>query len=158
MNKTIYLFTDGSVNTQTKVGVGGYLVCEPSDLESKTKPQVHLREFQNTSSTKLELQTFLWAINSCKFNNQEIIAFSDSQNLIGLDSRKEKLYRNDFKSGSDKPLKNADLYREYFNITEGLNIKLLKLKGHSKTSLKNEFDQLFKLVDRATRKALRDLS
>lgn len=153
---TVYLFTDGSVNTTTKVGVGGYLICiEISQIFQES--DVVLKTFQHTSSTKLELQTFLWAIKQIKPEGKKIIAFSDSQNLISLVGRREKLLKNNFKSSSGKLLNNAEIYQEFFNITKGLNIEFVKLKGHSKMESKSDFDKIFKLVDKATRKALRSL-
>ena len=61
MNKTkpqIYLFTDGSVNPQAGIGFGAYLLLEKKEflcveLENKIK----IKKFDNTSSTKLELET-----------------------------------------------------------------------------------------------------
>ena len=80
---TVYLFTDGSVNTTTKIGVGGYLIC--SEISNNLlESDVVLKTFQNTSSTKLELQTFLWAIRQVNHERKNVIAFSDSQNLISL--------------------------------------------------------------------------
>lgn len=153
---TVYLFTDGSVNTTTKVGVGGYLIC--SEISHNIQESdVVLKTFQNTSSTKLELQTFLWAIQEINSDDKQITAFSDSQNLITLFDRKEKLIKNNFKSSSGKLLNNADLYQEFYNITKGLNIEFVKLKGHSKMEFKSDFDKVFKLVDKATRRALRSL-
>lgn len=153
---TVSLFTDGSVNTAKKVGVGGYLICSEINYNLQ-ESDVVLKTFQNTSSTKLELQTFLWAIQEINSDDKQITAFSDSQNLITLFDRKEKLIKNNFKSSSGKLLNNADLYQEFYNITKGLNIEFVKLKGHSKMEFKSDFDKVFKLVDKATRRALRSL-
>ena len=153
---TVYLFTDGSVNTTTKIGVGGYLIC--SEISNNLlESDVVLKTLQNTSSTKLELQTFLWAIRQVNHERKNVIAFSDSQNLISLIDRKEKLIKNNFKSSTWKLLNNAELYQEFYNITKGLNIEFVKLKGHSKMEFKSDFDKVFKLVDKATRRALRSL-
>jgi hypothetical protein len=38
-----------------------------------------------------------------------------------------------------------------------LDCEFIKVKGHKKTSVKDEIDEVFTLVDRATRKTLRDI-
>ena len=38
-----------------------------------------------------------------------------------------------------------------------LDCEFIKVKGHKKTAIKNEIDEIFTLVDRATRKALREV-
>ena len=63
-NRRLYIFTDGSVNTRSKVGYGAYLVI--SDLETPVgslKDSVNVKRFEQTSSTKLELQVLLWSLS-----------------------------------------------------------------------------------------------
>lgn len=70
----MHLFTDGSVNTQLKVGYGAYLLVSNSVLSDSVpfnrdmpldslKERVYLKRFEQTSSTLLELQTMLWALS-----------------------------------------------------------------------------------------------
>ena len=60
----IYLFTDGSVNPQSGIGFGAYLLLEDIKTSSfKAEDKIKIKKFENTSSTKLELETFLWALN-----------------------------------------------------------------------------------------------
>lgn len=61
--KKIKLFIDGSCNPQKKLGIGSYLLLEDKtyDLE-ELKSKVISKEFSDTSSTKLELQTFIFSI------------------------------------------------------------------------------------------------
>ena len=57
----LQLYTDGSVNTQLKVGYGAYLLVSELTMSTDTlKEQVKIKRFEQTSSTKLELQTLLW--------------------------------------------------------------------------------------------------
>ena len=64
------LFTDVSFNTGHKFGIGTYLfiplsfVREKNDRISRKDIAVRLktRKFENTSSTRLEIQTILWAL------------------------------------------------------------------------------------------------
>jgi len=60
----LMLFTDGSVNTKLKIGYGAYLIVTEDELSTESlKTQVNIKRFENTSSTKLELETLLWALN-----------------------------------------------------------------------------------------------
>jgi len=58
----IYLFTDGSVNPQSKIGFGAYLFLNKLEFFSlELEKKIKIQKFVNTSSTKLELETLLWA-------------------------------------------------------------------------------------------------
>jgi ribonuclease HI len=56
-----YLFTDGSADTINKVGVGAYLLLS-SLIDSPKQEVVKTKKFKNTSSTKLEIETLIWAL------------------------------------------------------------------------------------------------
>ena len=59
-----HIFIDGSVNNQLKIGYGAYLVVSElgAAIES-LKDTVRVKRFEHTNSTKLELQTLLWALS-----------------------------------------------------------------------------------------------
>ncbi|MEN8116093.1 MAG: RNase H family protein [Bacteroidota bacterium] len=155
MNKLI-LFTDGSVDTQSKIGFGAYLFVEK--LESSIellKKRVKVKRFENTSSTKLELQILLWALKEISEPMQKVTVYSDSQNIIGLPGRRARFEQNDYRSKKNEHLKNYKLYREFYQITDKLNIDLVKVNGHQPSYRKDEIDKIFTIVDRASRNALR---
>ena len=159
MNKTksqINLFTDGSVNPQSGIGFGAYLLLEEKEffcdaLEQKIK----IKKFDNTSSTKLELETLLWALDDESLVNIKIVVYTDCQNIIGLNGRRERFEKNDYMTGKGKLIKNHELYKDFFKRMDILDCELIKVKGHKKTSVKKRKDEIFTLVDRATRQALR---
>lgn len=155
--KKIKLFTDSSVNPQEKIGFGAYLIIlDENKSIDNLKKDIKIKRFENTSSTKLELQTLLWALNEIIDENIIIEVYTDCQNIIGLQDRKEKLYKNNFHSSAGKIMNNHELYKDFFEKTDKLNIILIKVKGHKKNSLKNEIDTIFNLVDKASRNALRN--
>ncbi len=79
------LFTDGSVDTQSDIGYGAYLVVSEHGLSLDTlRTRVKVRRFENTSSTKLELQTLLWALSDIHTLGSRVIVYTDSQNIMGL--------------------------------------------------------------------------
>ena len=136
--KKIKLFTDSSVNPQEKIGFGAYLLLEENEISfEEMKKNIKIKRFENTSSTKLELQTLLWSLEEI---NENIIieVYTDCQNIIGLQDRREKLEKNNFHSSSGKLMNNHELYKEFFEKIDELNLTFIKVKGHKKNSLKDE--------------------
>lgn len=152
----IMLFTDGSVDVKTGIGYGAYLVVTNADVPPEdVKKQVQLRRFENTSSTRLELETLLWALSHISAREVTIEIYTDSQNIIRLPDRRKRLEQGDYHSKNNRLIKNQDLYREFFRITDLLNYKLIKATGHQPSHHKDAVHRLFALVDKASRKALR---
>ena len=155
--KNHILFTDGSVHTQSGVGYGAYLVLsEPLSDHEKPASFIHTRKFDQASSSRLELQTMLWALKEIAGNEGKMIVYTDSQTIIGLTDRRARLEQKEFRSSKGIPLKNADLYREFYKLTDHLECEFVKVKGHKPGKSKDEIDRLFAMVDKAARKALRD--
>lgn len=164
MDKTmlhLQVFTDGSVNTQSKVGYGAYLVVsEQSASIGSLKDTVKVKRFEDTNSTKLELQTLLWAVKEtvALVNGREftLTVYTDSQNIIGLPDRRARIEQNNYLSSKNKLLNNHELYQEFYRLISSLKFDLVKVLGHQPSSKKGEIDRLFSLVDQASRRALRE--
>ena len=156
------LFTDGSVNTSSRVGYGAYLIVtnlHTTTLEA-SKNSIQLKRFASTSSTKLELETLLWALSKVMpqliKSNNELKLYTDSQNITGLLGRRETLEQNNYYSRNNKRLANYRLYKKFFALSGQLNIEIVKVQGHKASNQKNEIDQYFALVDRAARRAMKE--
>ena len=154
----IKLFTDSSVNPQEKIGFGSFLLLNNDETKAfeDLKKDIKLKRFENTSSTKLELQTLLWALDEIEDKNIIIEIYTDCQNIIGLENRRDKLEKNHFYSTSGKLMNNHELYKNFYEKLDKLNLTFIKVKGHKKNSLKDEIDEIFNLVDKASRNALRE--
>ncbi len=153
------LFTDGSVNTRSHVGYGAYLVVSDRNLSlDALAAQVKVKRFEQTSSVKLELQTLLWALGEVSAAGVHVTVYTDSQNILGLPGRRERIEKNHYRSQKNRLLNNAELYREFFKMTDRRVCKFVKVRGHLGADQKNDIDRLFALVDRASRKALREES
>ncbi|MFT6207782.1 MAG: ribonuclease HI [Colwellia sp.] len=157
----LQVFTDGSVNTQLKVGYGAYLVVSDQNVYSDIhKDRVKIKRFEQTSSTKLELQTLLWALDETialvDGSNIKLTLYTDSQNIIGLPGRRIALEQKHYFSSKNKRLNHFELYQEFYRITSGIKCQFVKVVGHQVSSNKNEIDRLFGLVDKGSRRALRD--
>lgn len=150
------LFTDGSVNTRTHIGFGAYLVVAEGELSSdELKSRVKVKGFEHTSSTKLELQSLLWALSDIQMSGRKVTVYTDSQNIISLEGRRARLEENDYRSKNNKRLNNYELYRDFFKMTDKLDCEFIKVRGHRVSNQKDDIDRLFTLVDRAARNALR---
>ena len=150
------LFTDGSVNTHSKIGYGAYLAVSERGLSlDSLRLRVKVRRFEHTSSTKLELQTLLWALGDIQALRSRVIVYTDSQNIIGLQGRRDRLEQNDYRSKKNRRLNNYKLYQEFYRMTDQLDCEFVKVRGHQVSNQKDDIDRLFTLVDRASRNALR---
>ena len=157
MMNIIKLFTDGSVNTRTKIGYGAYLAVRDDQRSlSDLKTDIKVKRFENTSSTKLELQTLLWALNEIPIHNCKVKIYTDSQNIIGLPGRRKRLEKNNYYSNKNRRLNNFELYQEFYRIIDQLDCEFIKVKGHKASKYKNKIEDIFTLVDRASRNAQRE--
>ena len=154
---TFFLFTDASVDPQTNVGYGAYLLLAEYELEAPlSKHEVKIKRFKDTTSSKLELQTLLWALSEIKFKKRKIVIFTDCQNIISLQDRREKIVKNSYMTKKNELLRNHELYKKFYTLVARNECDFVKVKGHKKTQEKDFVDNLFTLVDRASREALRD--
>lgn len=155
----LMLFIDGSVNPLSKVGYGAYLAVFDPDLSlDSLRTGVKVKQFNNTSSTKLELQTLLWALSDIQAFVSRVIVYTDSQNILGLHRRRNWFEQNDYRSKKNNLLNNHEVYQEFYRITDKLDFELVKVSGHRVSKQKDNIDRLFTLVDKASRNALRLMS
>jgi len=153
----LILFTDGSVNPESNIGYGAYLaVPEGTQASDVQKSCVKVKRFERTSSTKLELQTLLWALSDVPAQGVKVMVYTDSQNIMGLPGRREKFEHNDYRSKKNRHIRNFKLYQEFYEIMDQLDCEFVKVRGHTSRNQKNAVEKLFTFVDRASRSALRN--
>ena len=153
----LILLTDGSVNTQSNIGYGAYLAVSERGLSlDSLRTRVKVRRFEHTSSTKLELQTLLWALSDIQALGGKVVVYTDSQNIMGLQRRRDRFEQNDYRSKKNKRLNHYELYQEFYRMIDQLDCELVKVRGHQASNQKDDIDRLFTLVDRASRIALRE--
>jgi ribonuclease HI len=103
------------------------------------------------------MQTLLWALNDIYKLGRKVTIYTDSQNIIGLLGRRNSLEKNDFSSKNHKLLDNHQLYKEFYRLIDNIDCNFMQVKGHQKSTQKNDIVKLFTLVDRASRNALRNM-
>ncbi len=152
----LMLFTDGSVNIQTNIGYGVYLAVSERGLPLETlRTRVKVRRFEHTSSTKLELETLLWALSDIQAWEGRVIVYTDSQNIMGLQGRRDGFELNNYRSKKKKLLNNYKLYQQFYTLTDKKDFEFVKVSGHRLSTQKDDIDRIFTIVDRASRNALR---
>ena len=123
----LILLTDGSVNAQSKIGYGAYLAVSERGLSlDSLRTRVKVRRFE----------------------------YTDSQNIMGLQVRRDRFEQNNYRSKRNKRFNNYDLYQEFYKMIDLLDCELVKVRGHQVSNHKDDIDRLFTLVDRASRNAL----
>lgn len=163
--KDLALFTDVSVSPGLKLGVGAYVMVPASLLEASSgvigKPditgQIKVQRFEDTSSTRLELQTVLWALTENRNGlHGSLTIYSDSQCVSGLLKRKPRLIAEGFLSKkTNRQLGNASLYRTFYELHDELNFHVVKVEGHSRSRSPDTAHRIFSFVDKEARKALK---
>lgn len=162
------LFTDVSINPQRRSGVGAYLLVPASYVElaphdidrAAVSAAIRFKRFTDTSSTKLEVQTVLWALENFRAEAEcsapaRLRVFTDSQCVVGLRARRAGLEANNFRSRrSGLLLANTALYRAFFQACDELGVEVIKVAGHSRACTRDTVQQIFSYVDKEVRRAL----
>jgi len=156
MKQKQFLFTDGSVNPKENIGFGAYLHVKENDVyDESVKQNIKVKKFNDTSSTKLELETLLWALDEINLADDELIVFTDCQNILGLSARRERFEKNDYLTSKNKKIANHELYKKFYETIDTIKCQFIKVKGHKPKNGKDHIDKFFTLVDKASRNALR---
>ena len=150
LSHDIEIYTDGSCHTQLKIGAWAAII-----IVNNKKEILKGKEFETTHN-RMEL---LAVINSIKhvlanFSNFNLLKiYSDSQYVVNLNNRKEKLLTNKFITKKGKELNNIDLLAELISFMEMPNIKFIKVKAHQKQT---EVENINIEVDIIVRQIVRD--
>ena len=132
---TIQIYTDGSCHTQLKIGGWAALIFFNEKSEQLTGHET------DTTHNRMELLAVLKALDFVEKNNKifsEIEIFSDSQYVVRILERKEKLARNQFLTKAGKPIRNVDLVKLLIEYLDRLPFHFIKVKAHQKKNGKGQ--------------------
>jgi len=102
----------------------------------------------------------LWALedyrNALKVPGlRKLHVYSDSQCIAGLLRRRPKLEVNGFHcKKTNRLLKNAFLYRKFYDFYDELCFEVIKVAGHTRSCSRDTVHRIFSLVDKQVRKEL----
>ena len=110
------------MNAQSNIGYGAYLAVFERGLSlNSLRTHVKVRRFEHTSSAKLELQTLLWALSDIQASGSRVIVYTDSQNIMGLQERRDRFEQNEYRSKKNKRLNHYELYQEFYRMIDQLD-------------------------------------
>ena len=144
------IFTDGSCHTQNRIGAWAAIIFIGEEKIVLTGNAA------DTTHNRMELTAVIKAIefihiNHPPFTNIKIV--SDSQYVIGLTVRKEKLSSLGFTNKKGAAIQNADLVIALLECCEKMNIEFVKIKAHQK---KNEVVNYNIEADKLSRAIVRE--
>jgi ribonuclease HI len=145
----IEIYSDGSCHTQLEIGAWAAIVFINDE-------KIILKDSEvNTTHNRMEM---LGVIKAIEYGIKKVIGlrlfavFSDSQYVIRIRERKERLQQNNFITNKGTPIQNVDLVKRLIELIETEEIKFIKVKAHSR----KEGDPVNREVDILVRELLRE--
>ncbi len=147
----IQIFTDGSCHTQKRVG-GWAAILFFENQQIEIKGHVY-----DTTHNAMEILAVLKALdylekNEIGFSKIEII--SDSQYVVRIIERKEKLQLANFLTKKNTPIRNVDLVKKLISKIETMPLAFFKIKAHQKKTKKINYNRV---VDKLAREEVRKI-
>ncbi|MGQ3685659.1 MAG: ribonuclease HI [Candidatus Loosdrechtia sp.] len=170
----VTILIDSSFDPERRLGVSGFL-CIPycpdeilvnSEIVGKlySPDLMKTRIVENTTNTRLELQTLIWALESLRLDNWNtpyretgfITVYTDCRTAVDLLSRRKRLESDNYRSKSKgTTLVNADIYRNIFTLHDELSPEIVWVKGHTLKRDRTGIRKIFSEIDRQVRNLLR---
>lgn len=144
----IIIYTDGSCDPFQQIGGWAAIILYKGEkiiLQGKASA---------TSHQRMELEAVIRAIQYLETNNilsNSVTIYSDSQYVVGIAVRKEKLKRSEFRTKSNSFIPNVDLIATLIRYLDSCPIEFIKVKAHQKM----EGENLNRTVDKLARKIVR---
>ena|ERR1700686_63106 len=123
------IYTDGSCQTQSREGAWVAIILIGGD---KT---VLSGQVPNTTHNRMELLAVREALCYLETNNsslRKLKIFADSQYVIGISDRKNKLEASGYSTKKGSPIQNLDLVLDLLKLSASFSIDWIKIKAHQK--------------------------
>jgi ribonuclease HI len=129
----IYLYTDGA--SSGNPGPGGFCAI----LQQGQHEKVIAKGFRKTTNNRMELLAVIEGLKALKRKGLEVTIVSDSKYVVDTIEKGwlKNWMRTDFKGK-----KNKDLWLDYFQVSQGQQIKMQWIKGHANHPQNTRCDQL----------------
>lgn len=130
----ILLYTDGA--SRGNPGPGGYGALLIWGHHRKELSQ----GYRLTTNNRMELLGVIAGLQAIKKNSLPITVYSDSQYIVNSVEKGwlKNWIKTDFKGGK----KNADLWKQYYQLAQNFSIKFVWVKGHADNPYNNRCDEL----------------
>jgi ribonuclease HI len=148
-NTAITIYTDGSCHTQHRIGGWASLLFIGEEKIVLSGTDV------DTTHNRMELTAVIKAVEYAqeRYTKAILHIISDSQYVIGLKGRKEKLSGAGFITKKGNEIQNADLVQRLLLLVEQVQVTFTKIKAHQRQgAIVNHNLE----VDKLSRKIVRD--
>lgn len=131
---TIKIFTDGA--SRGNPGPGGYGAILMYGHHKKELS----KGYRLTTNNRMEIMGVLAALKALKKTDLPVVVYSDSQYVVNTIEKGwlKTWIKTDFKGGK----KNKDLWTLFYDLTKGMDLKLVWVKGHADNPYNNRCDEL----------------
>ena len=150
MRPTINIYTDGSCHTQQQIGAWSAIILVDDE-------KIILSGIEtNTTHQRMELLAVINAIEYIQVHfktSKQIQLNSDSQYVIGLIARAEKLAAKNYQTKKGNEIANDDLVKKWLFLNSIFSIECNKIKAHQPLSATTKYNIE---VDKLSRKLVRD--
>lgn len=112
--------------------------------------------FLNTTHHQMELLAVIRSLEYLQSNPSdygELIIYTDSQYLMGIESKKERIVRNNYLTEQGAPIRNRELVKRFIQLSESFSGCFQKIKAHSRIEDLTGYNRK---VDKLSRKTLRE--
>ena len=150
MNR-IEIYTDGSCHTLTKTGAWAAILLLNEEEVILNGTVIHATHHQ------MELLAVIRSLEYLQSNCpgcKELKINTDSQYLMGIVSKKERIVRNNYLTKRGSPIRNMELVKLFLQLSEFYLIHFYKVKAHSRVGDPTGYNRR---VDKLARKILREL-
>lgn len=155
---TTFIYTDASYSKDHNIAVVGFFQLSGIDHHKLTvlsDIELHFEVISEKNNVRSEIRSAIMGLKSCN-KKSNIVLYSDSHAVTKLHQRREKLERQKFISQSNGLiLNNADLYQEFYSISDQFKIETRWIKGHSPNKKSDKNQGIFSSLDKQVRKKLR---
>lgn len=150
MLPTIIIYTDGSCHTQQQIGAWSAIILVDDE-------KIILSGIEtNTTHQRMELLAVINAIEYIQVHFKtlkHIQLNSDSQYVIGLIARAEKLAAKNYQTKKGNEIANEDLVKKWLFLNSIFSIECNKITAHQPLSATTKYNIE---VDKFSRKLVRD--
>lgn len=98
---------------------------------------------KSTTNNIMEISAVIEALKKLK-NPCNVSVYSDSAYVVNCFNQGwiYNWIKKGWKTASNEPVKNKELWQELYNLTQIHNVKFIKVKGHSDNEYNNRCDEL----------------
>ena len=149
---TIKIITDGSASPKYGFGAWASYIVTASE-------EIILQDTErNTTQHVMELKAVLKSLEYIQstFNNVSgIEVYTDSEYVVGLLKRKDKLVNNNYQTRKGKEVRHKEFILLLYEWLNHFNIQMQRVKGHAKKG-RSKITDYHREVDKLSRKLVRE--